>query len=70
MIRHYHLAEWVLAAKDNVASDLADNAEANPLQSPQAIPTGDDRKVGHTVTRRASKCSSGTGRLSASKAPT
>jgi hypothetical protein len=70
VIRHYHLAERVIAAYDDVASHLPDDAEAGPPQDPQAISARDNRKVGHTVTRRASKCSSGTGRLSASKAPT
>ena len=34
------------------------------------IPSGDDGKMVHTLTRRASKCSSGTGKLSPFRAPT
>jgi hypothetical protein len=57
-------------AQDNVASHLADNVEARTLQGSHTLPSGYYGKVAHTVTRRASKCSSGTGKLSTSRAPT
>ena len=68
--RHDYLAEWVFTAQDNVASHLPDYVEARTLQGSHTLPSGYNGEVAHTVTRRASKCSSGTGKLSTSRAPT
>lgn len=70
VVRHDYLAEWVLTARHNVASLLADYVEARTLQGSDTLPSGYNGEVAHTVTRRASKCSSGTGKLSTSRAPT
>ena len=50
--------------------EQTDNVKASTLQGSDTVPAGDDGEVRHTVTRRASKCSSGTGKLSTSRAPT
>ncbi len=70
VIRHNNLTKWFSTPQNNMASHLADDMEASPLQNFNAGPAGNYGKVGHTVTRRASKCSSGTGSLSASRALT
>jgi hypothetical protein len=70
VIWNHDLTEWFVTPQDDMAPDLAYDTEADPLDGSHAGTSGDDRKVAHTVTRRASKCSSGTGRLSASRAST
>jgi hypothetical protein len=55
VIWHNHLAEWVIAAQDNMASLLADHMETNSLQRPKTGLARHNREVRHTVTRRASK---------------
>jgi len=62
-----------------VCKGLGGFCDSKPISRPPPLrelpglgrsPSGDNGEVPHTVTRRASKCSWGPGKLSASKAPT
>ena len=70
VVRYNDLSKRVIAPQDNVAAHLSNEAESYPLEGPLTNSAGNDWQVAHTVTRRASKCSSGTGSRSASSAST
>ena len=70
VVRYNDLSKRVIAPQDNMAAHLSNEAESYPLEGPLTNSAGNDWQVAHTVTRRASKCSSGTGSRSASSAST
>jgi hypothetical protein len=64
------LSERLRAPQHDVATLAALFLEPQPLERTNALSAGDPRQPAHTSTSLASKCSSGTGRPSASKAET
>jgi len=68
--RHDHLSEGNVTAQHHVTSFLPTNEEPGTLERPDALPSGDRRKLAHTATTSVSKRSSGTGRWSSSSAAT
>lgn len=59
-----------VSPQDDVAAVLPPHGEAQLLERPDHIGTGDLRQLAHTASRSASKCSSGTGRPSSFSAST
>jgi hypothetical protein len=61
MIRNHGLCEGIVTPQDHVAAMLSSKREAQLLKSGHDLDPGNDGQLIHTATRRASKCSSGTG---------
>ena len=70
VIWHNHLAERIISSQNDVATFLSLEVETNFFEGLNAITAGDSWQVTHTATRRASKLSVGTARLSSSSAAT
>lgn len=70
VIWHNHLAERIISSQYDVATFLSFEIETNLFEGLNTITAGDLWQVTHTATRRASKLSVGTARLSSSSAAT
>ena len=70
VIRHNDLAKRISPAKNDVATFLPSNREPYSFKRLDACASRDARQFAHTAMRTASKCSSGTGRLSSFRAAT
>jgi hypothetical protein len=70
VIRHNDLAKRIRPPKDDMTPLLPSNHEARSFKRFDACPSGDARQLAHTAISTASKCSSGTGRLSSLRAAT
>ncbi len=68
VIGHNHLTKRISPAENDMAPFLPSNYESYSLQRLDACTPRDARQFAHTAMRTASKCSSGTGRLSSFKA--
>lgn len=68
MIGDNNLGEWIVAPENHVTARLAAEREADAGKGANTFPAGDARESAHTATTNVSKRSSGTGRLSCSRA--